>query len=161
MVAKDGTSIWERWDRDTRDPGMNGQSQTILAGYLGAWMYQTLGGINCDPQQPGFKHVIMRPEPVGDLEWVRASYKSVYGTIVSHWKIEDRRFVWDVTVPPNATATVYVPCKEGTKVTEGGKPPDQSPGLKFLRYEGGAAVFSAVSGQYSFRSQYDLGSSRR
>ena len=159
--SKDGTSIWERWDRDTRDPGMNGQSQTILAGYLGAWMYQTLGGINYDPQQPGFKHIIMRPEPVGDLRWVRASYKSAYGTIVSDWKIEDGKFIWNVTVPPNTTATVYVPSKKGATITEGGKPADQSSGLKLLRYEDGAAVFSAVSGQYSFRSQYDVGSSRR
>jgi alpha-L-rhamnosidase len=161
MVSKDGTSIWERWDRDTRDPGMNGQSQTILAGYLGAWMYQTLGGINYDPQQPGFKHVIMRPEPVGDLKWVRASHKSPYGTIVSNWRIEDDRFVWDVTVPPNATATVYVPSKEGTTIAESGKPADQSPGLQFLRRENGAAVFFAVSGRYSFQSHpLKIGTSR-
>ena len=153
MVGKDGTSIWERWDRDTRDPGMNGQSQTILAGYLGAWMYQTLGGIGYDPRQPGFKHVVMRPEPVGDLRWVRASYKSVYGKIASDWKITDGKFVWNITIPPNMTATVYVPAKREATVTEGGEPAEQSPGLKFLRHEGGAAVFSAVSGQYSFESQ--------
>jgi alpha-L-rhamnosidase len=154
MVAKDGTSIWERWDRDTRDPGMNGQSQMILAGYLGAWMYQTLGGINYDPQQPGFQHVIMRPEPVGDLRWVRASYKSAYGTIASNWKIDGGKFAWDVTVPPNVTATVYVPAKRGATIMESGKPAEQSPGLTFLRYEAGAAVFSAVSGQYSFESPF-------
>ena len=79
MVSKGGTSIWERWDRDTRDPGMNGQSQTILAGYLGAWMYQTLGGIAYDTKQPGFKNIIMHPEPVGDLRWVNASFESLYG----------------------------------------------------------------------------------
>jgi alpha-L-rhamnosidase len=154
MVGKDGTSIWERWDRDTRDPGMNGQSQTILVGYLGAWMYQTLGGINYDPKQPGFKHIIMRPEPVVDLKWVRASYKSPYGTIVSNWRTEDGKFLWDITVPTNTTATVCVPAKKQAAITEGGKPADQSPGLKFLRYDNGAAEYSAVSGQYSIESQF-------
>ena len=153
MVGKRGTSIWERWDRDTRDPGMNGQSQMILAGYLGAWIYQTLAGIDYDPQQPGFKHVIMRPEPAGDLRWVRASCKSAYGTIASDWRITDRKFVWHVAIPPNTIATVYVPARRETPVTEGGKPAERSPGLKFLRRENGVAVFSAVSGQYSFESQ--------
>ena len=111
MVSRDGTSIWERWDRDTRDPGMNGQSQTILAGYLGAWMYQSLGGINYDPERPGFKHIILRPQPVGDLTFVNGSYKSVCGTIISHWKIEGGKFHWQVTIPPNTTATVTIPTK--------------------------------------------------
>ena len=61
MISKGATSIWERWDQDTRDPGMNGESQMILAGNLGAWFYGTLAGINYDPQRPGFKHVVLRP----------------------------------------------------------------------------------------------------
>jgi alpha-L-rhamnosidase len=152
MVSKGGTSIWERWDRDTRDPGMNGQSQTILAGYLGAWIYQTIGGINYDPKQPGFKHIIMRPEPVGDLQWVRASYKSLYGEIVSDWKIRNGKFLWNVTIPPNTTATVYVPAKQAATISENGTLAEQSPGLKFLRQDGDSAVFSAASGRYSFES---------
>jgi len=61
MVAKGGTSVWERWDQDTRDPGMNGESQLILAGNLGAWFYQALAGINYDPDRPAFKHIILQP----------------------------------------------------------------------------------------------------
>jgi len=152
MVAKDGTSIWERWDRDTRDPGMNGQSQTILAGYLGAWMYQALGGINYDPRQPGFKHIILRPRPVGNLSFVRASPRCMYGMISSDWKIEGDAFRWNVTVPPNTTATVYVPAKEAARVTEGAKPAGQAEGVRFLRMEEGAAVYEVESGQYRFVS---------
>jgi hypothetical protein len=73
MVAKGGTTSWERWDTDTQDGGMNGESQKILSGNLEAWCYQTLGGINYDPERPGFKHIILQPRPVGDLKWVRAS----------------------------------------------------------------------------------------
>src|SRR5258708_6487518 len=112
MVSKDGTSIWERWDRDTRDPALNGQSQTILSRYLDAWMYQALGGIDYDTTQPGFKNIIMRPEPVGDLKWVNASFKSPYGLIQSYWKLENGRFGWKITVPANNTATAYIPSSE-------------------------------------------------
>ena len=150
MVSKDGTSIWERWDRDTRDPGMNGQSQTILAGYLGAWMYQALGGIYYDPEQPGFKHIILRPQPVGDLTFVRASHKCMYGTIISDWKIAGGMLRWHVAVPPGTTATVYVPAKDAKSVTESGKPADGAEGVEFLRTENGASVFAVGSGTYRF-----------
>lgn len=110
MISKGATTIWERWDTDTQDGGMNGESQKILSGNFEAWCYQTLAGINYDPARPGFKHVILRPHPVGDLTWVKASHKSMYGTISSEWKIADGgAFRWDVTVPPNTTATVHVP----------------------------------------------------
>ena len=92
MVGKGATTIWERWDTDMQDGGMNGESQKILSGNLEAWLYQTLGGINYDPERPGFKHIILRPRPVGDLTFVRCSHRSLYGDIVSDWKIESGAF---------------------------------------------------------------------
>jgi len=152
MVSKGATTSWERWDTDTQDGGMNGESQKILSGNLEAWLYQTLAGINYDPERPGFKHIILRPRPVGDLSFVRASHTTLYGPIVSDWKIEGGAFLWTVAVPPNTTATVYVPAKEATRVTEGGEPAGQARGVKLLRTEVGTAVYSVGSGTYSFRS---------
>ena len=152
MLAKGGSSVWERWDQDTRDPGMNGESQMILAGNLVAWMYQTLAGINYDPAQPGFKHIVLRPRPVGDLSFVKAWHQSSYGVISSSWKREAGQFTFEATIPPNTTATVYVPAKDAARVLEGGQPANQSKELKFLRMEDGNAVFKAGSGHYSFWS---------
>ncbi len=152
MVSKGATTIWERWDTDTQDGGMNGESQKILSGNLEAWLYQALGGINYDPERPGFKHVIMRPRIVGDLSSVRASYRSLYGPILSEWRVSGRSLVWTLAVPPNTTATVYVPSSDVNAVTEGGKPAGESDGVRFLRNEGGASVYAVGSGAYSFRS---------
>ncbi len=152
MLAQGGSSVWERWDQDTRDPGMNGESQMILAGNLVAWMYQTLAGINYDPAQPGFKHIILRPRPVGDLRFVKASHHSLYGIISSSWKRESGRFTLEVTIPPNTTATVFVPASDAAQVLESGRPANDSKPLRFLRTEDGNAVFEAGSGHYSFRS---------
>lgn len=152
MIAKGGSSVWERWDQDTRDPGMNGESQLILAGNLQAWFYQTLGGINYDPERPGFKHIILRPRPVGDLTFVKASHRSLYGPIVSEWRIEDYSFRWKIIVPPNTTASVYVPARDPASVREGGKPAAQSPVVKFLRAEPGTAIYEVGAGTYTFMS---------
>ncbi len=51
MISTGATTIWERWDTDTQDGGMNGESQKILSGNFEAWCYQTLAGINYDPEQ--------------------------------------------------------------------------------------------------------------
>ncbi len=156
MVSKGGTSIWERWDRDTRDPGMNGQSQTILAGYLGAWMYQTLGGIAYDTTQPGFKNIIMRPEPVGDLKWVNASFESLYGLITSDWKCENGLFKWKVAVPANTTATVHIPTNNVASIKKGGRTINSIPNVKYMGLEKGAAVYKIGSGSYEFLSSFNL-----
>ena len=152
MVSKGATTIWERWDTDIQDGGMNGESQKILSGNLEAWLYQALGGVNYDPDQPGFKHIILHPQPVGDLTFVDASHRSMYGEIISHWKKEHGVFHWTIAVPPNTTATVYVPTNNASAVTEGDLPANRAAGVRYLRTDSGAAVYSVGSGTYAFRS---------
>jgi alpha-L-rhamnosidase len=153
MISKGATSIWERWDTDTQESGMNGESQCILSGNLEAWFYQTLAGINWDADHPGFKHIILRPRPVGDLRFVKTWHESPYGRIDSEWEITDGVFRWNLTVPPNATATVYVPGK-GQNVTEGGEPATKARGVHSVPSEGGAAVYEVGSGSYSFAAPW-------
>ena len=94
----------------------------------------------------------MRPEPVGDLQFVKASHRSPYGLIVSDWQKQRDVFRWNITVPVNTTATVYVPTKSAGSVRESGKPATGVQGVQFLRTEQGRAVYKVGSGQYSFQS---------
>jgi alpha-L-rhamnosidase len=113
MLANGATTIWERWDYDTRDPGMNSEDLLIQAGNLDAWFYQTLAGIDCDRVRGGFKRFSIRPHVLGDLTWAKAHFDSPYGRIKSAWKVKEKRFELDVTVPANTTATVVVPGNGG------------------------------------------------
>ena len=81
------------------------------------------------------------------------SYKSVNGSIVSDWKIEDQVFTLNVTIPANTTATVYIPAKDAGSVTEGGKSAEEAESVRFLRMEDGSVVFAVGSGQYQFISK--------
>jgi len=150
MVEKGATTIWELWNGDTADPAMNSGNHVMQIGDLAVWMYEYLGGIRSDPEKPGFRHVIVRPYPAGDLTFVKASHESMYGAIASSWKKAGGTFTLDVTVPPNTTATVWLPAKEGAAITESGRPAGGAAGVKFVRQEGGAAVFEVESGTYSF-----------
>jgi alpha-L-rhamnosidase len=153
MVNKGATTIWELWNGDTADPAMNSGNHVMLVGDLGIWLYESLAGIKPDPEQPGFKHIIMRPEPVGDLRFVKASHRSPYGLIASEWQKQAGVFRWKVTIPANTTATVHVPASSADSVTENGKAAAQARGVKLVKMENGRAVFAIGSGNYSFESR--------
>jgi alpha-L-rhamnosidase len=153
MVSKGATTSWERWDTDTQDGGMNGESQKILSGNLEAWLYQTLGGINYDPERPGFRHIILRPRPVGDLTYVRAEHRSLYGPIRSEWKIEGTDLLMTVTIPPNTTATVYVPVTNASGALVQQLDPMRKPAeARFLRNEAGCSLYEIGSGTHKFEA---------
>ncbi len=90
-------------------------SQIILVtGTPGAWFYEGLAGIRPDPAAPGFKQVIIQPAVVGDVTWVKAHHDGPYGRIAVDWKkAADGVFTLEVVVPPNSTATVFLP--DGSK----------------------------------------------
>jgi alpha-L-rhamnosidase len=124
----------------------------MLIGDLYIWMNRYLAGIRPDPQRPGYKHIMIHPILLGDLQFVRAWRECPYGRIVSHWKREGDTLIMNVTIPANTTATVYVPARDASQVTEEGKPAGQAEGVKFIRMEGDAAVFEVGAGQYNFKS---------
>jgi alpha-L-rhamnosidase len=152
MVEKGATTIWELWNGDTADPSMNSGNHVMQIGDLAVWMYEYLAGIRSDHEQPGFRHAVIRPYPAGDLTFVKASHQSLYGTLASSWKRDAKWFTLEVAVPPNTTATVWLPAKDAAAVTESGKPVAKARGVKFLRAEDGAAVYEVESGSYVFKA---------
>ena len=148
MLANGATTLWERWEPLTGG-GMNSHNHPMM-GSVSAWFHKYLGGINPDPQGPGFKRIVIRPYALGDLTWVRAEYNSPYGLIASSWRKENGTFTLKVTVPVNTTATIYLPARNGSSVTEGGKPAATAEAVKFLGNREGEMVFEVGSGDYEF-----------
>ena len=158
-VTQGATTIWERWDGWTHDKGFQDQTMNSFNHYaygaVGAWMYAVIGGIDVDQEQPGYKHILMRPQPGGGLNFAKTGLHSMYGLIRSEWTLENNNFDWQVTIPANTTATIYVPAKDVSHVTENGRPVEKARGVKFLRAENGFTVFDVEAGSYSFSSQLD------
>ncbi|MCC6397245.1 MAG: hypothetical protein IT282_09510 [Bacteroidetes bacterium] len=154
MMEKGATTVWELWNGDSADPAMNSGNHVMLVGDLVIWLYENLAGLKGDPGNPGFKHIVMQPTPVGDLSFVRAAHKSPHGTVRSAWKIAAERFVWDIHVPVNTTATVHVPAKGTGEVLESGRPARNADGVTFLRMEGTSTVLQVSSGDYQFSSPW-------
>jgi hypothetical protein len=141
------TSLPEDWDYQP----LNSQNHFML-GHINEWFYHDLAGIQRDPAAVGFKKTVIKPVPVGDLTWVKAHYDSLYGRIVSNWRIQGDRLIMEVTIPANTTATIHVPTRDPAAVTESGQPVAEADGIKVVRMDGGEAVFAVGSGTYFFAS---------
>ena len=143
------TSLTESWDAN------NSTSHNhFMLGHITEWFYRDLAGIDCDPTGAGFKKIIINPRPVGDLQWVEATYQSIHGPIAVRWERDGERFILKTTIPANTSATVFLPAREGAAAREGGAPAESSPGVEFLRREGDRAVFRIESGSYTFESRW-------
>ncbi len=117
-ITRGATTMWERWDgirpdSSFEDPGMNSFNHYAF-GAVGDWMYRTIGGIVLDPRAPGGKKVRIAPRVGGGLTHARASLETLYGTVVSSWRLDGQQLVLDVTVPPNTSADIALPGKNVT-----------------------------------------------
>src|SRR5690606_8785146 len=81
-----------------------------------------VAGIEIDPAQPAYKHIVLKPQPGGKITRARGHLNSIHGEIVSAWKLGANRFDWEITVPANTTATATFPVPAGAKLTESAKP---------------------------------------
>ncbi len=141
------TSLTEAWDA-----GRASSQNHFMLGQIVEWFYGDLAGIGGDPTGPGFRRIIIRPQPVGDVTWVKASYESVRGKIAVIWNKDSAGFHMEVMIPPGSIATVYVPAKSANGVKESGGPIAKADGVKLMEMQPGRAVLEIKSGRYRFDS---------
>ncbi|MCW8129036.1 MAG: glycoside hydrolase family 78 protein [Planctomycetota bacterium] len=157
-VTQGATTIWERWDGWTHDKGFQDAGMNSFNHYaygaIGAWMYAVVAGLDLDPQQPAYKHMVVRPRIGGGLTRARARLHTMYGPAESGWKIQKGRLALSVTVPPNATATVHVPAASAKDVKEGRSPAARAAGVKARGQRNGCALFEVGAGTYRFEAPW-------
>jgi alpha-L-rhamnosidase len=116
------------------------------------WYYRQLAGMNADSNQPGYKHIIFKPQPAGDLTYVKYFNETSYGKAGIHWEKKDGQFTMQVEVPVGCSATVYVPLTQEKTVLESGKPVSDLKEIELLKDENGYRLLKVGSGTYEFLS---------
>lgn len=149
-VKMGATTIWERWDGQKtdstfQDVGMNSFNHYAY-GAIGDWMYRVCAGIEI--AAPGYKQIILKPQPSQKLSYAKASYESVYGTIASGWEMKDGKMKVDMKVPANTTATIVLPGADAAQVMESGTAIQSV--FKSVKQEGANTIIEAGSGEYHF-----------
>jgi len=118
-IVNGATSLLENWRiDDARNLSMN----HIMFGEISAWLFKGLGGIFPDEEKPGFKNIILKPNFVSGLDQFEAKHESPYGRIISSWEKSEGKVLYNVTIPANSTATLYLKdnqiLENGNKLTE-------------------------------------------
>ena len=144
LFSQGATTFWESWG--VRKGSLNHPMQ----GGFTVWFYQGIGGINPDPEHPGYRHIIFRQPVTGPLTHAEARIRPLYGEIGSSWEKTPDTFAWEITVPVNTTATVYLPAANEHDITESGEPVMGSRDVRITGHEAGATVVQIGSGTYRF-----------
>ncbi len=122
-IQKGGTTLWEDW-------GDGASRNHIMFGDFMGWAYQYLAGIQLPETESstsavptvkarGFKEIVIAPQFIDELAWVRASVNGPYGMIAAAWTREGTDVKLTATVPPNTTAVVRLPGQPDRRVGSG------------------------------------------
>jgi len=143
QISLGATTTWEQW---APRGAMESHDHAMFAG-PDSTFYSRLAGIQ--PARPGYKEILIRPVFPKGLISITSSLHTVMGEIVSNWRVRNG-LIQEVTIPPNATAVVYVPTTDAEQVRESGLPVSQAKGVRLLRMENGYTLFLVGSGSYRF-----------
>lgn len=155
-VTRGATTIWERWDGIKTDStfqntGMNSFNHYAY-GAIGNWMYTTIAGINLEESKPGYKHIIINPQPGGSLTNAKGSFQSLYGKITSGWKLKGETIELEVEIPPNTSATVILPQSTRETILESNRLISSGiDGIHSVEQMGDQVQIEVGSGRYLFQ----------
>jgi alpha-L-rhamnosidase len=110
-IKNGATTLYENWPINAKsDISMN----HIMFGEIGAWLYKGLAGIFPDEREPGFRHILLKPNAVDGLDYFTAEHYGSFGKIRSAWKRKGTMIDYEAVIPPNSRATLYLP--DGRKI---------------------------------------------
>lgn len=145
MLENGATTLWEHWEGSDNTYSNNHP----MFGSISAWFFRWLGGIQCADDAVAFDRILIRPQVVEGLDWVKSSHKTVRGMVVSNWKVSGKEREFEITIPIGATATVELPTQPSDIITEGGKPLTGHP--EIIQIEGESTKHSLKLGSGSYR----------
>lgn len=122
-VKAGGTTIWERWDALREDGSMNCGNEDgtggmvsfnhYASGAVGDFLYRRIAGINA--VSGGYKNSEIRPVVGGGITSAKGQTETPYGKLSCSWKVENEKFMLEISVPVSAECNVVLP--DGTSRT--------------------------------------------
>lgn len=107
-VKAGATTIWENWEGDL-------SQNHYSPGAVCQWLFEGVAGIKPD----GERHFTIAPLPGEGLDYVEATYSSLYGPVTCRWERDGERISYTIIVPANTSAEIILPGAEKKTVTAG------------------------------------------
>jgi alpha-L-rhamnosidase len=153
-VKMGATTIWERWNGIRPDSSFASASMNSFNHYaygaIGDWMYRVAAGVDTYQDGPGYKHIRIEPHIGGGLTDVNADLDTYYGKVSCHWKVEDSQVVYDIEIPANTSADIFLPATSNSMIEESGKPLNSSIEMQIANPENGLIKITVGSGKYHY-----------
>jgi alpha-L-rhamnosidase len=154
-VSKGATTIWEHWDGIKEDGSFWSDDMNSFNHYaygaIGDWMYRMVAGLDMDESEPAYKRIRIQPRIGGkELTYARTTHESMYGRIVSAWKITHEEVTVEVEIPVNTTAQVILPFAEKGNVKENGIGLTKAVGIFDINQTENGVSLVVGSGNYRF-----------
>ncbi len=153
MLENGATTLWEHWALSDNTFSHNHP----MFGSVSEWFYSWLGGIQPHPEAVGFDRIVIRPQIIDELDWVKASHRSARGPIVCSWKRFGGKVAIEVSLPPNTSTTAHLPVRRLEDVRETGRDGEDSDlplleaeGVRAARMVGREAIIDLEPGRYRF-----------
>jgi alpha-L-rhamnosidase len=153
-VKMGATTIWERWDGIRPDKTFEAASMNSFNHYsygaIGDWMYRVMAGMDTYSDGPGYKHIRIMPHPGGGFTNATASLKTYYGNLTSGWEVKDGKTYYNIEIPANTKADIFLPATQATDISEADKPLAQDKDITLGALENGYVALKVGSGIYHF-----------
>jgi len=124
-IKNGATTIWERWDGWTPEKGFQDKAMNSFNHYaygaVGAWMYRSVAGIELDPEEPGYEHIIFRPRPGSSITWAEATLPTAFGHAGIRWILDGDTLRVQFTVPAQCRGTFQPPPGYGASASDFGE----------------------------------------
>lgn len=149
QIAQGATALTESWQALR-----NVSNNHLMLGHLMEWFYSGLAGIKQTDSSVAFKSILIHPEVVGDINYVKARYQSPYDFIKSEWHKTATSFILEVLIPANTTAVIDMYCDVVKSITVNGKAIIAGQEVKFIGNINGRLRYQIGSGNYSFTTTF-------
>lgn len=122
-VCHGATTIWEHWNGIKEDGSFWSKYMNSFNHYAyGAvcdWLFSVCAGISPSIKNPGYKEVVISPQPHKNLGFVEASIDSRNGQITSHWYYKGDKVYYEFDIPKGVTALLTLPSGYTEKLESG------------------------------------------
>jgi alpha-L-rhamnosidase len=112
MIDNGATTIWETW----KESDNTYSNCHPMFGSVSEWFYRWLGGLEPNEDVPGFKKFTLHPYVPANLDSVKCNYQSPHGNIVSNWKKESKKIVYELEIPSGTQAAVTIQKEDSQKI---------------------------------------------
>lgn len=106
-IKNGATTLHENWRTDVV---IDNSYNHIMFGEIGAWLYNSLGGIKIDENNSGFKNIIIRPYFPENMDTLSINYNCPYGKLSLRWQKKDKqKILYSISLPTGVAAKLILP----------------------------------------------------